>query len=141
MASFQSTVEVAADPVAAFGFLNDLSNLTKWDPSIRKAESISDSTTGMGAKSRVVVGFYGRPIETTYEIVKAERPSQIVIDVDGKVSGKIQLSIAATATGSTIGYRAEASMKGLARLLDKGLKLAFEGIGENVVASMRKVLV
>ncbi len=140
MASFKSTVDVAADPTTSFDYLSDLSNLTKWDPSIRSAEPVGETIAGVGAKSQVVIGFYGRPIEATYQIVEAESPSRIVIDVDGKVSGRIELSISGASAGSMIEYRTEASLKGLARLLDKGLKLAFEGIGENVMTAMHKAL-
>jgi len=143
MASYESTVTVGTGPEAAFDYLSDLSNLPKWDPSIRSAEPNGGSTTGRGTKFDVEIGFYGRGIKTTYEIVEAERPSRLVVAVDGKITGRLELRIASSGDGgdgSTIEYRASATMKGLARLLDKGLKLAFEGIGENASAGMRKQL-
>jgi len=140
MASYESTVEVGADPEAAFDYLCDLSNLPEWDPSVRSAKPSGETATGVGARFDVEIGFYGRGIQTTHEIVEAERPSRLVVAVDGKITGRLEFRIAPSGEGSTIDYRATATMKGLAKLLDKGLKLAFEGIGENASAGMRKQL-
>jgi len=140
MAKYEATVEVGAPPDTAFDYLSDLSTLPDWDPSIRSAKQVSDTATGVGAKYEVEIGFYGRAIETTYETVEAERPERIVVMVEGKITGRLELEIAPSGDGSIIEYRASASMKGLARLLDKGLKLAFEGIGENAAAGLRKQL-
>jgi len=140
MAAFVSEVEVAADADTAFDFLSDLSNLPKWDPSIRSSEPEDDDGPEVGSRYRVVIGFYGRAIEATYTIVESVRPYRIVVSVEGKVTGTIDLAIAGRVDGSTITYDASASLRGMARLLDKGLKLAFEGIGENVMASLREQL-
>jgi len=140
MATYESTVEVGARPDAAFDYLADLSNLPEWDPSIRSTSPVGEATAGIGAKFDVEIGFYGRGIETTYEIVEAKRPERIVVAVEGKIAGRLELEIMPAGDGSCIDYRASASMKGLARLLDKGLKLAFEGIGENASAGLRKQL-
>jgi len=140
MATYKSTVEVGARPDAAFDYLADLSNLTKWDPSIRSSTPVGESAARIGAKFNVEIGFYGRAIETTYEIVELDRPQLIVAAVEGKITGRLQLGITPAVDGSCIDYRASASMKGLARLLDKGLKLAFEGIGENAITGLRKQL-
>ncbi len=140
MAEFVSEVEVAADAETAYEFLSDLSNLPKWDPSVRTSEPSEPGQTGLGAKYRVVIGFYGRAIEATYEITETVAPMRIVVAVEGKVTGVINLAIADRENGSTITYDASASLKGMARVLDKGLKLAFEGIGENVMSSLRKQL-
>jgi len=140
MATYESTVEVGAQPDAAFDYLADLSNLTNWDPSIRSSTPVGESAAGVGAKFNVEIGFYGRAIETTYEIVELDRPELIVVAVEGKITGQLQLGIKPSGDGSCIDYRASASMKGLARLLDKGLKLAFEGIGENASTGLRKQL-
>jgi len=140
MATYESTVEVGARPDAAFDYLADLSNLPEWDPSIRSASPVGETTAGVGAKFDVEIGFYGRAIKTTYQIMEADRPERVVVAVAGKITGRLELGITSSGDGSCIDYRASASMKGLARLLDKGLKLAFEGIGENASAGLRKQL-
>lgn len=140
MATYESTVEVGARPEAAFDYLVDLSNLPDWDPSIRSAAPVGTTTGGVGARFDVEIGFYGRGIECTYEIAQADRPQRMVVAVEGKITGRIELRISPSGDGSVVNYRASATMKGLARLLDKGLKLAFEGIGDNASAGLRKQL-
>ncbi len=145
MAQFSSTIDVAASPSEAFAFLRDPANRAQWDPSVRTVVPLSGADVKVGDRYEVTVGFYGKAIPATYEITELrpptdDEPARIVFTTDGKVSGRDVVEIRPTDTGSRITLELTVRLKGAARLLDRGLQVAFAGIGENAVDGVRKRL-
>ena len=133
MAEFTETFTVAATPDAAFDYLADPMHRAEWDPSVRSIEPAGDGY-------RLTVGFYGRAIETDYRVAELDRPERIVFTADGKVRGRDEIEIAPDGDGARVSLRMTVELKGGARLLDRGLGVAFAGIGENAVAGIRSRL-
>ena len=58
----------------------------------------------------------------------------------GRFEGRDVIEIEPAPGGSTIRLDLEVKLKGMARLLDRGLGVAFAGIGENAAAGIGKAL-
>ena len=134
MADYSVTAEVKASPDAAFAYLRDLSHLPHWDSSVR------NSTRSNAERYDVTVGFYGKALDAIYEVVETDEPRRIVWNVTGKVNGRTEITIASTGTGCSITVTTTVKLGGIARLLDRGLGVALEGIGENVEKGLIKAL-
>ncbi len=134
MADYTATADVNASPDAAYGYLHDLTNLPDWDSSVR-----ASSESGSG-RYDVTVGFYGKALDTVYDIVESNEPDHLAWTVTGKANGRTDIRIVPNDTGCTITVSASVKLGGLARLLDRGLGIALEGIGENVEKGLRKAL-
>ena len=133
MASYTATINVEASPAAAFAYLSDPLNRSEWDPSVR-------SVTAAGDHFDVVVGFYGKAIEATYRIEELVAPSRIVFAIGGRVRGRDVIEIVERDGGSSVTLDLDVAMKGAARMLDRGLQVAFAGIGDNIAAELKRQL-
>ena len=133
MASYTATINVEASPAAAFAYLSDPLNRSEWDPSVR-------SLVDAGDHYDVTVGFYGKAIEATYTIDEVVEPSRIVFGIGGKVRGRDVIEIVEREGGSSVTLDLAVSMKGAARFLDRGLQVAFAGIGDNIAAELKQQL-
>ncbi len=133
MAHYSATINVAASPDNAFAYLSDPLNRAEWDPSVREV-------TAAGDHFDVTVGFYGKAIEATYTVDELDAPSKVVFETGGKVKGRDVIEIVEREGGSSITLDLDVQMKGPARLLDRGLQVAFAGIGDNVASELKKQL-
>lgn len=133
MASYTATINVEASPDAAFAYLSDPRNRAEWDPSVR-------SVAAAGDHFDVVVGFYGKAIEATYTVEDLVAPTRIVFAIGGRVKGRDVIEIVERDGGSSVTLDLDVSMKGVARLLDRGLQVAFAGVGDNVASELKQQL-
>lgn len=140
MAEFEITVDVDAAPADAFAYLTDLANLSEWDSSVRRAELTSDTGPAVGRTFEVVHGFYGKQLDATYEITDYVCDQLLAWTIRGRADGSTRIELEAHGTGTRIRHRTELRMRGLARLLDRGLAAALEGIGDNIATGLKKRL-
>jgi hypothetical protein len=141
MARYHTTIDVPAAPAKAFAYLADLANSTAWDPSVVEATRLDDGPLGVGARFRVLVAFYGRRIELAHTIETYEPDCRLVLVAKRKsVSSRDVITIEPAGAGSRITYDAELRLNGALRLLDRGLQLAFGGMGDRAAAGLRAAL-
>ena len=140
MAELEFTVDVAAAPAETFAYLADLTNLDDWDSSVRSVQLASDTGPAVGRTFDVVHGFYGKQLDASYEITDYVCDEAIGWSIAGRADGSTRIDLEGTGTGTRIRCRSELRMRGMARLLDRGLKAALEGIGENIAAGLQKQL-
>jgi carbon monoxide dehydrogenase subunit G len=133
MATYTATINVDRAPSEVFAYLSDPLNRAEWDPSVR-------SVTANGDVFDVTVGFYGKAIDATYAVAELVEPSRIVFEIGGKVKGRDVIEIVEREGGSSVTLDLDVSMKGAARLLDRGLQVAFAGIGDNIAGELKKQL-
>lgn len=138
MAEYRTTFTVGAPPDEVIAYVADLENLPHWDSSVRQASLTVDPGPSGGRAFDVVVGFYGRQLAATYQIIAVDPNRYVEWTIEGKASGTTRIDVAAQGPGSTIDYRVELSMNGIARMLDRGLTVALEGIGENAERGLRR---
>lgn len=134
MASYAATINVDASPEEVFAYLKDPANRIEWDPSVR---SVSDNGDGTYA---VIVGFYGKAIAAVQSVESLDEPTRIVLVTSGRVKGRDEIVITEREGGSSVTLELDVQLKGMARLLDRGLQVAFAGIGDNIATELTKQL-
>ncbi len=140
MARYHARIAVEASPEQAFTYLSDLTNLADWDSSVRKATMVDATGPGIGTKFDVTVGFYGKALDATYEIVELDSPHRLVFTIDGKADGRTEITIDEGDGTTVVTYESTLQMGRLARILDRGLQVAYDGIGENVEKGIARQL-
>ncbi len=138
MADLHRHFVVEATPADVVAFVADLTNLPTWDSSVRSAELDADLGPAVGRRFAVTVGFYGRALDATYEITHYDASSVVAWSIDGKARGVARVDVRPHEDGSEVDYRLQVAMSGMARLLDRGLGLALEGIGENIEQGLQR---
>lgn len=140
MARYESEVELAAPMDEVFEVLVDIEGWGDWDPSIRTVLALDDGPPAAGSRHEVTVGFYGKAIEQVHEIIELEEPSRLVVETSGRASGRwtFDLSPARDGRFTQLRWNASLDLSGIARILDRGLRLAFNGIGDNAVEGLKR---
>ncbi len=140
MAQYHAEITVKASPQTAFAYLADLGNLPEWDSSVRDATLLDGTGPGIGARYDVTVGFYGKALDATYEVTGHDSPTSVSYTIDGKATGSTEIEVQQRGDDTVIVYDSTIQMRGIARWLDRGLQVAYDGIGENVERGIAKQL-
>jgi carbon monoxide dehydrogenase subunit G len=134
------TVVVHKPLDAVFGYLSDFTTTTDWDPgtvtTVRQHGDGEVGTTYLNTST-----FLGRLTRLTYvvdelvnhQLIQLRGENKTVIAVD-------TLTFRPVASGTEVTYAAEFTFKGLSRIAAPLLKPAFERLGNEAEAGMRKAL-
>lgn len=137
MARAESRTRIPVPPAEVSAVLAEPGSLADWDPSVRAAEPLEGPARGPGARARITVGFYGRPIEVTYELVDDRPGERLVYTLQGRrVRGRRTFELTAADGATEVTDTLEVTLAGPARLLDRGLQLALGGLTENAMAGL-----
>jgi carbon monoxide dehydrogenase subunit G len=136
----QKTVVVDKPLDAVFGYLSDFTTTTEWDPgTVSTVNHHGDG--GLGTTYLNTSKFLGRETKLTY--VVDELVDQQLIQLRGENKTVIAvdtLTFRPVASGTEVTYAAEFTFKGLSRIAAPLLKPAFERLGNEAEAGMRKAL-
>ena len=136
----QKTVVVDKPLDAVFGYLSDFTTTTEWDPgTVITVNHHGDG--GIGTTYLNTSKFLGRETQLTY--VVDELVDQQLIQLRGENKTVIAvdtLTFRPVASGTEVTYAAEFTFKGLSRIAAPLLKPAFERLGNEAEAGMRKAL-
>ena len=113
-----------------FAFFADMRNAKGWDPSISKVTRIDEGPVALGSSFEVTLGFLGRDLVLTYEIVTFDAPTTLVL----RATSSLFISedtVTLTPDGDHLDVRYQASLRGTgaARLLDPLFKLSIDHFG------------
>jgi NAD(P)-dependent dehydrogenase (short-subunit alcohol dehydrogenase family) len=136
----QKTVVVDKPLDAVFGYLSDFTTTTQWDPgTVVTVNRHGDG--GVGTTYLNTSRFLGRKTQLTY-IVRDFIPSKrIQLRGENKTVIAVDtLTFRPMASGTEVTYAAEFTFKGLSRFVAPLLKPAFERLGNEAEAGMRKAL-
>jgi hypothetical protein len=123
-----------------FNYLSDFTTTTEWDPGT-VVTVIHHGDGGVGTTYLNTSTFLGRKTQLTYIVgefipgkrVRLRGENKTVIAVD-------TLTFRPVASGTEVIYAAEFTFKGLSRIAAPLLKPAFERLGNEAEAGMRKAL-
>lgn len=138
MAHYRGVFEVDAPAERVFNCLADVATWPEWDPSVRSATALHSGPPAAGSQYEVVVGFYGKAIDQLHEILEMETPSRLAIITDGRARGSTVLELTDLGDTTSLVWDANLELKGLARVLDRGLEVAFTGLVENSAQGLQK---
>ena len=139
MARFVDAIDLPIPPETAFDYLADFHRTTEWDPGVVEAERRTPAPTRLGSAFRVVVSTLGvrRPLE--YTITCYERPHRLVLEGgDEGLTSIDDIAFAEREGGCRVTYEARVELRGLARLADPILDVAFQVIGRLAARGLRE---
>jgi Polyketide cyclase / dehydrase and lipid transport len=134
------TVVVEKPLDAVFDYLSDFTTTTDWDPgTVTTVRRHGDG--GVGTTYLNTSTFLGRTTQLTYVVdefvnhqliqLRGENKTVIAVDI---------LTFRSVPSGTEVTYAAEFTFKGLSRFVAPLLKPAFERLGNEAEAGMRKAL-
>jgi hypothetical protein len=134
------TVVVEKPLDAVFDYLSDFTTTTDWDPgTVTTVRRHGDG--GVGTTYLNTSTFLGRTTQLTYVVdefvnhqliqLRGENKTVIAVDI---------LTFRSVPPGTEVTYAAEFTFKGLSRFVAPLLKPAFERLGNEAEAGMRKAL-
>ena len=141
MARYRASIDTQWTPQEAFAYLSDFSTSAEWDPGVVEAERVGAATAGEGTEFRLVAEFLGRKTPLTYRVVEYEPPRAVTfLGENATVVSHDRITLETTATGTRVTYDADLRLKGLLRVADPLLRLAFSRVGDRALAGLREVL-
>lgn len=123
-----------------FAYLSDFTTTTEWDPGTVKTTRISGDG-GVGSVYANTSRFNGRQTELIYTVTAFE-PNEVV-QLQGEnrtVHATDTISFESTPAGTRVTYDAHFRFRGIARLAQPFLRRAFQRLGDEAEAGMRKAL-
>lgn len=139
MARFVDAIDLPVPPEAAFDYLADFHRTPEWDPSVAEAERIGRGPSRRGSRFRVVASFLGRRVPLEYRITGHERPHRLVLEGgDGSLRAVDEITFAPRAGGTRVTWEARLTLRGLRRVADPLLDLAFQIVGRRAARGLRE---
>jgi carbon monoxide dehydrogenase subunit G len=141
MPTFEQTIEVAAPPERAFGYVADFTTIVDWDPGIVQSRRVNNGPPGVGATYDVVALFRGGRVPFRYAVTEFEDARRLVFRGEGAKARSVdEILFEPAGAGSRITYRAELTMKGLHRLAAPFFGPTFAGMGRKALAGLKTQL-
>lgn len=146
VAHYRTTLHSTAAVTVIFDRLADFASVADRDPGVSEARLISGDPGQVGARYAVVARFGPRRIPLEYEVVTREdprddQPGRVVLVADaGSFTSHDTITVAAAGPTSEVTYDAELTLRGVGRILDIPLHLAFQVIGRRAEAGLREEL-
>jgi hypothetical protein len=106
-----------------------------------EAKRVNGAEVGQGTKFRLVAEFLDRKNELTYRIVDYEPPHAVTVRGESStVVSRDRITLEKIAEGTRVTYDADLALKGLLRIVDPVLALAFNRVGDRALAGLRSSL-
>ena len=141
MARYTASLETPLPPSDTFAYLSDFSTTEEWDPGVREARQLGEGPIGAGTEFRVSAQFLGRTNVLTYRVVEFEPDTLVTLrGENATVVSLDRITFAPTGAGTRVTYDAELTLKGLLRLADPLLSLAFNRVGDRAFEGLRTTL-
>jgi Polyketide cyclase / dehydrase and lipid transport len=134
------TVVVGKPLDAVFGYLSDFTTTTDWDPgTVTTMRRHGDG--GVGTTYLNTSTFLGRTTQLTYIVREFIPGERIQLRGENKtVTAVDTMTFRSIDAGTEVTYAAEFTFKGPSRIVAPLLKPAFERLGNEAEAGMRKAL-
>lgn len=141
MARYRTTINSSMSASQAFAYMAAFENVADWDPGVRSAKRITNGPSRLGTRFDVVASFMGRGLPLTYEITRFEEGSTFVLTAETSTLRSVDtVTVVADGSGSRVTYDADLALKGLFKVFDPSLRLAFRSIGNKARDGLRRVL-
>ena len=142
MARYTGTVSSPHSPAEVWSYLADLRSVAEWDPSVEEVRLDSGDPATVGARYQLEVGFLGGRITLPYVTVAAEPPHRVVFAAETpSVAIRDEARVLPiTDGGSSVVWDADLRLKGVRRVLDPLLRLAFNRVGQRAARGLSERL-
>ena len=141
MPRYQARIHTSTDADSAFAYISRFDRASEWDPGVSEAEMLTDEPVGPGSRFRLVARFLGRSVPLDYEIVEFAAPARVVLRAEtAMIRSTDTITCSTDGSGALVHYDAVLDAKGVARLANPILALAFRRIGDRAAAGLRSHL-
>lgn len=141
MAHYRASIDVQRPREEVFAYLSDFSTSREWDPGVVEAERLNGQAVGEGAEFRLVAEFLGRKNELVYRIVEYNPPYAVTfLGENAAIVSRDRITFESIAWGTQVTYDADLALKGVRRIADPLLALAFNRVGDRALAGLRRTL-
>jgi hypothetical protein len=141
MASYRTSVSTAWSPETAFDFMADLRNFAIWDPGVSSVRLVRGAGPGLGTAFDVDVHAGPRTITLRYETTEFQRPDRLVVVAATPTLVSVdEIVVEKELGGATVTYDADLSLRGVLRLANPLLAIAFRHIGDRAAGGLRRTL-
>ncbi len=143
MASYTATVSCTRSPDEVFAYLADFRSVAEWDPSVKSAVLVgADDPVAVGAIFRVTIKTTLSELVLDYTTIELDRPDRIVLRGEDKSMVSVDTIVIREDghDGAEVTYDAQIELKGVRKLADPLLGLAFKRLGNNARDGLRAQL-
>ena len=141
MAVLREQIDTALPLSAAFAFVSDFANSSRWDPGVASAERVDSGAVGVGSRYRVGVRVGSRVIPMRYVVTSFEPTRRVVLVGSGSgIAAVDDIRFEATPTGTRIEYTADIRLEGLMRLAAPFAGGALSRVARNAREGMQRTL-
>ncbi|MGB0093405.1 MAG: SRPBCC family protein [Solirubrobacteraceae bacterium] len=141
IAHYRASIDIRQPREDVFAYLSDFSTTREWVPGVVEAERLNGQAVGEGTEFRLVAAFLGRKNELTYRIVVYDPPHAVTfLGENATVVSWDRITFESTAEGTRVTYDADLALKGVLRIADPVLALAFNRVGDRALAGLRRTL-
>jgi carbon monoxide dehydrogenase subunit G len=141
MASYSATIATPRPIQEVFAYLSDFSSTLEWDPGVVEAQRLDDDPIAEGSEFRIVAEFLGRRNALLYRVVEFDPPSAITFrGANGSVVSLDRLTFEPFGGGTRVTYDAQLTLKGVFKVVDPLLAVAFRRVGDRALAVLRERL-
>jgi carbon monoxide dehydrogenase subunit G len=141
MARYRASLETERPREELFTYLSDFSTTQEWDPGVVSAERVNGSPVQVGAEFRLLAEFLGRRTPITYRIIEYDPPHAVTFFGENeRVTSRDRITFETLARGTRITYDAALELKGVLKVADPLLGLAFKRVGDRALSGLRRKL-
>ena len=141
MPRYRVSIESAKPPPEAFGYLAEFDNIRDWDPSVASARRLDEGALRLGSTFEVVVQVGRRRLPLRYTIVRFEPGQVVALEANARWFRSFdEVSVSPSGSGSVVTYDALLELQSLAKLAAPFMGRAFQRIGDDAAAGLRRVL-
>lgn len=145
MARYRTLVPTAWRPEDAFAYMADVRNFPLWDPGVRRVAAVRGDGPGLGAVYEVEVRVGAAPLVLRYEVIEWEPPRRLAWLASTRTlrsvdEVRVDPASDPPSEDAVVTYDARLELRGVLRLADPLLGLAFRRIGDRAAAGLRRVL-
>jgi hypothetical protein len=139
VARYVDVVDLSLSVEEAFDLFAEFDRTAEWDPGVVEATPLDAGPPRVGSRFQVVASFLGRRIPLEYRIVALDRPARVVLEAEtDELRSYDVIDIVERNGRARVTYEARLELRGLRRLADPLLDLAFQWIGRQAVEGLRR---
>jgi uncharacterized membrane protein len=139
MSRQSASVVIARPPEEVFGYMDDVSRESEWQPNLKSAKQDPPGPTALGTKKRYESRFMGRDLCNTYVVVEWEPGRRVVYETEkgSSIEARSEIRYEPEGQGTRVTMFIEGKPKGFLKLVPKAaLELAYT---EELKATLARV--
>ena len=139
MSRYLTSVPTTWSPATAFDFMADVRNFARWDPGVESVSAVGGP--GRGASYDVAVRAGPRRMVLRYEVEEWDPPRRLLLVArTASLQSIDEIKVEPADGGAVVTYDARLDLRGVLKVANPVLALAFRRIGDRAAAGLRRAL-